>query len=667
MTAPTTDIDRKTINTIRFLAVDAINQANSGHPGMPMGAAPMAYVLWKDFLKHNPANSSWADRDRFVLSAGHGSMLLYAMLHLSGYDLSLDEIKNFRQWGSKTAGHPEYGHAPGIETTTGPLGQGIANAVGMALAEKHLAARYNRPGHEVINHYTYGIAGDGDLMEGICHEAASLAGHLGLGKLILFYDDNHISIEGRTDIAFTENRLQRFDSYGWHTIQVEDGNDLNAIASALQQAKEEKGRPSLIAVRTLIGFGSPNRQDTSKAHGEPLGAAEIKLTRENLGWPEETFYIPEEARGLSRSSLEKGAAAENAWKKQMDAYRMAHPELAAELELRLSGRLPENWDHEIPVFPADAKGKATRVTSGLILNSIAKNVPSLMGGSADLAPSTKTLIDGESGFQKDSADQRNIHFGVREHGMGGILNGMALHGGFIPYGATFLIFSEYMRPSIRLASLMGQQVIYVFTHDSIGLGEDGPTHQPIEQLASLRAIPNLNVIRPCDANECAEAWRQAMLASSTPTVLALTRQDVPTLDRSRYAPAGELARGGYVLKDFGDTPEIILMATGSEVHLALSAAETLHGQGKKVRVVSMPSWELFDRQDKAYREQVLPPSITARVVVEAGSTLGWHKYAGAGGTVIGLDHFGASAPIEELYSRFGITSEKIVEAARALA
>ena len=667
MNVNTASLDELCINTLRFLAIDAIDQANSGHPGMPMGAAPMAYVLWTRHLRHNPVNPAWPDRDRFVLSAGHGSMLLYGLLHLSGYDLSLEDIKNFRQWGSKTAGHPEHGHAPGIETTTGPLGQGFANGVGMAMAEQHLAARYNRPGHQIINHYTYGIVGDGDLMEGISHEAASLAGHLGLGKLIFLYDDNHVSIEGHTDISFTDDTRRRFEAYGWQVLQVADGNDLAAIDQALAAARAETGQPSLIAVRTLIGYGSPNRQDTPKAHGEPLGAEEIKNTRDNLNWPATRFFVPGEVRDHFADLPDKGAQQEADWQARLAAYRRDHPQLAEELEQRLAGRLPEGWDRDIPVFPADAKGKATRVTSGLILNGIARNLPALMGGSADLAPSTKTLINNEAGFQKESYDQRNIHFGVREHGMGGILNGMALHGGFVPYGATFLIFSEYMRPPIRLASLMEQQVIYVFTHDSIALGEDGPTHQPVEQLASLRAIPNLNVIRPCDANECAEAWRQAVLSAKTPTVLALTRQSVPTLDRDEMAPADELARGAYVLKEFGgNRPEVILIGTGSEVHIALAAAGTLAGQGVAVRVVSMPSWELFEKQGREYRDQVLPPAITARVAVEAGVTLGWHRYVGANGAVIGLDHFGASAPMAELYQRFGITAEKVVEAATGL-
>jgi transketolase len=666
MSAPNT-LDDLCINTIRFLSIDAVQQANSGHPGMPMGAAAMAYVLWTKFLRHNPGNHNWPDRDRFVLSAGHGSMLLYSLLHLTGYDLSLDEIKNFRQWSSKTPGHPEYGHAPGIETTTGPLGQGFATGVGMAMAEAHLAACYNRPGHEIVNHHTYGIVSDGDMMEGISHEAASLAGHLQLGKLIYLYDDNHVSIEGKTDIAYTENRLQRFEAYGWHVQQVEDGNDIEAIEAAIRNAQQETGRPSLIAVRTLIGFGSPNRQDTAKAHGEPLGEEEIKLTRKNLGWPETRFHIPDQALAHFQEAVALGNQQEQDWQDRMTAYNDAYPDLAARLKIQFNGELPAGWDRDIHVFPADAKGKATRVTSGLVLNSIAKHVPALMGGSADLAPSNKTWIDGETAFQAGSFDQRNIHFGVREHGMGAIMNGMALHGGLIPYGATFLIFTDYMRPAIRLACLMKQHVIYVMTHDSIGLGEDGPTHQPVEQLASLRVIPNLTVIRPADANETAEAWRQAMLTNSGPTVLALSRQSLPTLDRTTYNPADGLAKGAYILKDSNkERPDAILLASGSEVHIALTAAANLAEAGIDVRVVSMPSWELFEAQPESYRQSILPSDITARVAIEAGATQGWSRYTGDRGAVIGLDHFGASAPIQELYTHFGLTAERIVETVTAL-
>jgi transketolase len=663
MNSQNKSLDELCINTIRFLSVDAVQQANSGHPGMPMGAAPMAYVLWTKFLRHSPKNPGWPDRDRFVLSAGHGSMLLYSLLHLNGYDLSLDDLKNFRQWGSKTPGHPEYGDTPGVETTTGPLGQGFATGVGMAIAERHLAAKFNKANQDIVNHYTYGIVSDGDLMEGISHEAASLAGHLKLGKLIYLYDDNHISIEGKTDIAFSENRLQRFEAYGWHVQQVEDGNDLQAIEEALIAARDETDRPSLIAVRTSIGFGSPNRQDTAKAHGEPLGDEERKLTKENLGWPQEpAFYIPEEALAHFRKSIDKGLELEQSWTTSFRNYLNDYPEEGAGFEKQLKGELPQGWDKDIPVFPADPKGKATRVISGQVLNAIAKNVPALMGGSADLAPSNKTFIDGENSFQPGSYDQRNIHFGVREFGMTAVLNGMALHGGLIPYGGTFLIFSDYMRPAIRLASLMKQHVIYVLTHDSIGLGEDGPTHQPIEHLASMRAMPNLTVLRPADANETAEAWKFAVKSNRGPTVLALTRQSLPTLDRSVFGPAELLHRGAYVLKNVDGTPEALILANGSEIKLALEAAETLAGDGIAARVISMPSWELFDDQPQEYRDKVLPENVTTRVAIEAGATQGWHKYVGMNGKVIGLDHFGASAPINDLFTNFGITAESVVKA-----
>jgi transketolase len=632
-----------------------------------MGAAPMAYVLWSKFLRHSPRNPGWPDRDRFVLSAGHGSMLIYSLLHLSGYDLSLDELKKFRQWGSKTPGHPEYGDTPGVETTTGPLGQGFATGVGMAIAERHLAARFNKPDLDIVNHYTYGIVSDGDLMEGISHEAASLAGHLKLGKLIYLYDDNHISIEGKTDIAFTENRLQRFEAYGWHVLQVDDGNDLKAIEEAITAARNETERPSLIAVRTSIGFGSPNRQDTAKAHGEPLGDVERKLTKENLGWPQEpTFYIPDEALVQFRKSVDRGLELEQSWTESFRDYLNNYPDQGTAFEKQLKGELPQGWDKDIPEFPADTKGKATRVISGLVLNAIAKNVPAMMGGSADLAPSNKTFIDGETSFQPDSYDQRNIHFGVREFGMTAVLNGMALHGGIIPYGGTFLIFSDYMRPAIRLAALMKQHAIYVLTHDSIGLGEDGPTHQPIEHLASLRAMPNLTVIRPADANETAEAWKFAVTSNKGPTVLALTRQSLPTLDRSVYGKADLLNRGAYTLKDVDGTPDALILANGSEIKLALEAAETLAGKGIGARVISMPSWELFDAQSQKYKDSVLPENVTARVAIEAGATQGWHKYVGMNGKIIGLDHFGASAPINDLFTNFGITAESVIQAVQGL-
>ncbi|MBW1668666.1 MAG: transketolase [Deltaproteobacteria bacterium] len=659
------ELDDLCINTIRMLSADCVQRANSGHPGMPMGAAPMAYVLWTRFLKHNPADPDWPDRDRFVLSAGHGSMLIYSLLHLTGYDLSLEELKNFRQWGSITPGHPESNLTPGVETTTGPLGQGFANGVGMAIAERYLAARLNRPGHEIVDHYTYAIVSDGDLMEGVSHEAASLAGHLKLGKLIYLYDDNHISIDGSTDLAFTENRVERFKAYNWHVQQVEDGNDLFAIEKAIVAARSETQRPSLIAVRTHIGYGSPNKQDTASAHGEPLGPEELKLTKKNLGWPlEPECFIPEQALKHFRQALERGKELEEKWRERFDAYKKAFPDLARQWVQWNEKILPDGWDKDMPAFPADSKGMATRVASGKVLNAVASGIPNLIGGSADLAPSNKTIIKDEKVFQPGQYEGRNFHFGVREHAMGSILNGIALHGGLIPYGGTFLVFSDYMRPAIRLASMMKLKVIYVFTHDSIGLGEDGPTHQPIEHLASLRAIPNLVVIRPCDANETTEAWRFALSCEEGPVALALTRQGVPTLDRNLYPGPEGLTRGGYVLRDSVQAkPDIILIASGSEVHLALGAADVLEKKGIRVRVVSMPSWELFDRQPKAYRDQVLPPETEARLAVEAGVTQGWHKYVGRSGEVVGIDHFGASAPYKILYEKFGLTVDHVVERA----
>jgi len=661
-------LDDVCVNTIRMLSADGVEKANSGHPGMPMGAAGMAYVLWTRFLRHNPSNPKWVDRDRFVLSAGHGSMLLYSLLHLTGYDLSMEELLNFRQWGSKTPGHPEYGLAPGVETTTGPLGQGFANGVGMAIAERYLAAHFNQPGHVIVDHYTYGIAGDGDLMEGVSHEAASLAGHLGLGKLIYFYDDNHISIEGGTDIAFTENRTARFEAYGWHVQTVEDGNDLDAIETAINNAQNETGRPSLIAVRTDIGYGSPNKQGKAVAHGEPLGKEEIRLTKDNLAWPmDPSFLIPDEASTHFRQAVDKGKVLEDRWQETFSSFKKANPELANEWNLWMHGTLPEGWENDIPVFPADPKGMATRVASGSVLNAVASRLPNLLGGSADLAPSNKTEIKGEKDFQADTYKGRNLRFGVREHAMGSILNGMALHGGLMPYGGTFLVFSDYMRPAIRLAALMNLKVIYVFTHDSIGLGEDGPTHQPIEHLSALRAIPNLTVIRPCDANETSEAWRCALAAKQGPVALALSRQGLPTLDRTTFSPASGLSRGAYILHDTKDgIPDIILIATGSEVAIALEAYEKLEKKGVKTRVVSMPSWELFDKQPEDYQCQVLPSEIKCRVAIEAGVPQGWHRYVGRTGEVIALERFGASAPYKVLYEKFGLTVDRVVRKALAL-
>ena len=662
------DLDELSVNTIRMLSAECVEKARSGHPGMPMGAAAMAYVLWTRFLKHNPANPAWPDRDRFVLSAGHGSMLLYSLLHLTGYGLPLDEIKNFRQWGSKTPGHPEHGLAPGVETTTGPLGQGFANGVGMAIAERYLAEKFNRPGHEIVNHFTYGIVSDGDLMEGISHEAASLAGHLGLGKLIYLYDDNRISIEGATDLAYSENRVARFAASGWHVQHVADGNALMAIEHAITSARRETGRPSLIAVRTHIGYGSPNKQDTASAHGEPLGAEEIKLSKATLGWPAEPdFFIPEEALTNFRQAVDKGAGQEEKGKALFHSYHTAYPDLAGEWEAWMKGELPDGWQRELPEFAADSKGEATRNASGKVLNAIGRHVKNLIGGSADLAPSTKTLIKDGGDFQADHYDRRNLRFGVREHGMGGILNGMALHGGLIPYGGTFLIFSDYMRPAIRLASLMRLKVIYVFTHDSIGLGEDGPTHQPVEHLAALRAIPNLTVLRPCDAAETVESWRFAVESKTGPVALVLTRQSLPILDRTRLASAQGLHCGGYILADpASGEPDLILIGTGSEVHLALGAAGKLEAQGIRPRVVSMPSWELFDIQPEGYRDQVLPPNVDARLAVEAGVSQGWHRYVGDRGDVVSLEHFGASAPYKVLYARFGFTADLVVERALKL-
>ncbi len=678
-----TDLDQLSINTIRFLSVDAVQKANSGHPGLPMGAAPMAYVLWTRYLKYNPKNPLWWDRDRFVLSAGHGSMLLYSLLYLTGYDLPLEQIKQFRQWGSMTPGHPERGLAPGVEVTTGPLGQGFGNGVGEAIAERYLAARYNRPGYEIVNHYTYAIVSDGDLMEGLSHEAASLAGHLKLGKMIYLYDNNHISLASSTNLTFTEDVGKRFEAYGWHVQTVDDGNDLDQIDQAIRAARAEADRPSLIMVRTTIGYGAPHKQNTFEVHGAPLGPDEVKAAKENLGWPvEPPFYVPEEALKHFREALDKGKRADEEWSKRFSAYAQAYPDLAKEFNQAMHNELPKGWDADIPTFPPDPKGLATRVASGQVLNAIAPHVPTLIGGSADLNPSTYTAMKGLGDFEPPASPGedmqgsvgggwsyagRNLHFGVREHAMGAAANGMSAHGGIIPFTATFLTFSDYMRPAIRLAALTQLHVIFVFTHESIGLGEDGPTHQPVEHLAALRAIPELVVIRPGDANETAVAWKVAM-ESKGPVLLAFTRQNVPTLDRTKYASPEGLRKGAYVLADAPNgKPDVILIANGSEVSLIVGAQQKLMEQGAQARLVSMPSWELFDAQPKEYREAVLPPNVRARLAVEAGVPQGWHKYVGDEGDIIGIDRYGASAPYKVVFEKFGFTVDNVVEHALRLA
>ncbi len=656
-----TDLTSRAINTLRFLSADAVQQANSGHPGLPMGAAALAFTVWTRHLRHNPRNPRWPGRDRFILSGGHGSMLLYSLLHLTGYDLPLEELQNFRQWGSRTPGHPEYGLTPGVEMTTGPLGQGFATGVGMAIAEAHLAATFNRPNHPIIDSYIYAIVTDGDLMEGVASEAASLAGHLQLGKLIYLYDDNRISIDGSTDLAFTEDRARRFEAYGWQVLRVNDGNDVAAIDVAIEQAKADP-RPSLILCRTIIGYGAPTRQGISKAHGEPLGESELNAAKQALGWPlEPRFYIPEDVLTFYRQAVERGAALEAAWQERLESYRHTYPDLAAELERRLRGELPAGWQEVLPAFPADAKGMATRAASGKVLNALATRLPELIGGSADLTPSNNTRFEGASDFQKENYSGRYLHFGVREHAMGAALNGMALFGGLIPYGGTFLVFSDYMRPAIRIAALSHIPSIFVFTHDSIGLGEDGPTHQPVEHLASLRAIPNLTVIRPADANETAQAWRVALENRHGPTALALTRQPVPTLEATAQA---QVWRGAYVLRDFGAPIQVVLMASGSEVALVYTAAERLAAEGVRARVVSFPSWELFEQQETAYRQSVLPADVRARVAVEAGVGQGWERYVGLDGRILSLERFGASAPYQVLYQKFGFTVEKIIALVR---
>jgi transketolase len=661
-------LDQLCINTIRMLAVDAVEKAKSGHPGMPMGAAAMAYVLWTRFLKHNPANPQWQDRDRFVLSAGHGSMLLYSLLYLTGYDLPLDELKHFRQWGSQTPGHPEYGVTPGVETTTGPLGQGFANGVGMAIAEAFLSERFNRPGRTIVDHYTYAIVSDGDLMEGVASEAASLAGHLQLGKLIYLYDDNGISIDGSTDLAFTEQVGKRFDAYGWHVQEIDDGNDVVALEAAIKAAQAETTKPSLIIVRTHIAYGSPGKQDTAEAHGAPLGAEEVRRTKEFFGWPQEpTFYLPDVALAHFRAAIDRGRAWEAEWQARFDSYAAAHPDLAVEWQRALRRELPPGWEASLPTFKAEDGAMATRVASGRVLNAIAPTIPTLIGGSADLATSNNTLLRGAGEFSPQHRAGRNLYFGVREHAMAAVLNGLALHGGVIPYGATFLIFSDYMRPAIRLAALSELPVIYVFTHDSVGLGEDGPTHQPIEHLAALRGIPHLTVIRPADANETTAAWRVALTQRRGPVALILTRQNLPIFDRTQMAPADGLQRGAYILLDAeGTTPDILLIATGSEVLLAVESRKQLAEHGVRARVVSMPSWELFEQQPQAYRHAVLPPSVRLRLAIEAGIPQGWHYYVGPEGDIIGLMRFGASAPGAVAMEKLGLNVPNVVARAMQL-
>jgi transketolase len=674
------ELDQLCINTIRFLAVDAVQKANSGHPGMPLGAAPMAYQLWTRHLKHNPADPAWFDRDRFVLSAGHGSMLLYALLHLTGYDLPLAEILRFRQWQSLTPGHPERGLTPGVEVSTGPLGQGFANAVGMAIAEAHLAARYNRPDLTVIDHRSFVIASDGDLMEGVSAEAASLAGHLKLGKLICLYDDNRVTLSSSTGLCFSEDCAARFAAYGWQVLEVPDGNDLAALEGALAQGNADATRPTLIRVRTHLGYGSPGKQDTFEAHGSPLGPDEVRRTKERLGWPAEPpFLIPDRALARFRQALDHGADEQRAWQQRYDDYRKRYPKDAAELERVMAGELPPGWQDSLPQYPPDPKGMATRVAAGKALDALASCLPQLMGGSADLDPSTYTALHGQGDFQSAASatedrqgsvggvwgpEGRNLHFGVREHAMGAIVNGLAAHGGVLPFGATFLTFSDYLRPTLRLAALSKLHVLQVFTHDSIGLGEDGPTHQPVEHLASLRAIPGLVVLRPGDANEASVALRVALSLKDRPVALVLSRQPVPTLDRARLAPARDVERGGYVISEAqGGAVQLILIATGSELQLALAAQDALAGKGVRARVVSLPSWELFDEQPLQYRDSVLPPSVALRLSVEAGSPQGWHRFVGSQGVVLGVTGYGASAPGEVVLREYGFTVERVTAAA----
>jgi len=669
MTLNSEQLDRLSVDTIRTLAIDGVQQANSGHPGAPMGMAPMAYALWTRFLRHAPTHPDWPNRDRFVLSAGHASMLLYGLLHLTGYDVTLDDLRHFRQWGSRTPGHPEYGMTAGVEATTGPLGQGVANAVGMAIAERRLAAEFNRPGHAVVDHWTYAVCSDGDLQEGIASEAASLAGHLRLGKLVLLYDDNHIQLDGPTSMAFSEDVLERFDAYGWHTQQVDDGNDLPAIEGAIRAARAD-GRPSIIAVRTHIGFGSPHKHDTQKAHGAPLGLDEVRLTKEAYGWdPDRTFYVPDDVEGLFSRAIPYGEHLVNDWEDRMRRYAVAFPAQATDLRRRLAGELPEGWDAKLPAY-AVGEDFATRQVSQATIQALAAGLPELFGGSADLSESNLTDIKGGLDFSTEEAG-RNLRFGVREHGMGGIVNGIAYHGGFLPYGATFLNFSDYMRGSVRIAAMAGLHVVYVWTHDSVGLGEDGPTHQPVEHYAALRAIPNLWFVRPGDANEAAAAWALAVERTNGPTALALTRQKLPTFAATAALARDGVRRGGYVLRAAsseaaGGMPALVLIATGSELQLAMGAADALEADGIPTRVVSLPCWEAFEAQDPAYRETVLPAAVRKRVSVEIGVSLGWERWTGDEGAIVALDHFGASAPGATILEQFGFTIERVTEVGKGV-
>ena len=670
MTAPAASsaaIDTLAVNAVRVLSMDAVQAANSGHPGTPMALAPLGYVLWTRHLRHNPADPNWPNRDRFVLSAGHASMFLYSLLYLTGYELTLDDIRNFRQWESRTPGHPEYGHTPGVETTTGPLGQGVGNAVGMAVAEAHLAAAFNRETHAIIDHYTYFVASDGDIMEGVSHEAASFAGHLKLGKLIGFYDDNRITIEGDTDLTFSDDTRQRFESYGWNVLRVADVNDLEAVDRAITEAKSQAEKPTLIIVRTNIAYGSPNKVNTAESHGSPLGADEIKLTKEALGYPSmEPFFVPDEALEHWRATKLRGAALQAGWLKQYLAYSQAHPDLAKELDRRLKGELPEGWEESLPAFTAKNGTTATRSASGSVLNAIGPRIPELVGGSADLAGSTNTIMKDAGHFSAEEYTGRNFHFGIREHGMGSVMNGMALHGGVIPYGATFLVFTDYMRPPMRLAALMGLHVVYVFTHDSIGLGEDGPTHQPVEHLTAMRCIPNLTVIRPADAGETVEAWRVALTRKGGPVALVLTRQKLGFIDRDRYGAAAGVAKGAYTLIDAkGGYPQVVLMASGSEVAVIIEAQEKLEREGIRARAVSMPSHNLFAEQSKAYRDSVLPPD-AKRVSIEAAHPMSWQRWIAPDGIALGIERYGASAPYERIYKELGLMADDVVRAAKSL-